>query len=256
MGLKQNGVLIAQMPLRFRGGAFCDNRTVFGRSDLRNSNTGLSSYLAGIPSGYRHPVSWLLPLKPGALSSRNAIDGAGAMDGAGALGKNGDASLAGTSDLTGIGDLIVSTAATLAGLGSVEGEVLAVLQMAGELAGSGDAAGALDALGFAIASLEGSGAFSPVASASGELEALIEVSGSGDVLTAGQISSEILDSQLVETGLSVREALRLCLAALAGKVSGAGGSTITIRSADDTKDRIVATVDGNGNRSSITLDAS
>jgi hypothetical protein len=48
--------------------------------------------------------------------------------------------------------------------------------------------------------------------------------------------------------------MKICLAALAGKVSGAGTTTVTIRSADDTADRIVATVDSNGNRSSVTLD--
>jgi hypothetical protein len=56
-------------------------------------------------------------------------------------------------------------------------------------------------------------------------------------------------------GYNLEETLKLCLAALAGKVSGAGTETITIRSADDSADRIIATVDTNGNRSSITLDA-
>ena len=55
-------------------------------------------------------------------------------------------------------------------------------------------------------------------------------------------------------GYTLEEAMKICLAALAGKVSGAGTTSITIRSADDTADRIVATVDSNGNRSSVTLD--
>jgi hypothetical protein len=55
-------------------------------------------------------------------------------------------------------------------------------------------------------------------------------------------------------GYTLEEAMKICLAALAGKVSGAGTTTVTIRSADDTADRIVATVDSNGNRSSVTLD--
>lgn len=56
----------------------------------------------------------------------------------------------------------------------------------------------------------------------------------------------------VETGRTVRQALRLVLAALAGKVSGAGTSAITFRDTNDTKDRIVATVDATGNRTAIT----
>lgn len=55
-------------------------------------------------------------------------------------------------------------------------------------------------------------------------------------------------------GYTLEEAMKICLAALAGKVSGAGTTSITIRSADDGTDRIVATVDSNGNRSSVTLD--
>jgi hypothetical protein len=46
------------------------------------------------------------------------------------------------------------------------------------------------------------------------------------------------------------------LAALAGKLSGAAGTTINIRDVNDTKNRITATVDENGNRLTVTLDGS
>jgi len=55
-------------------------------------------------------------------------------------------------------------------------------------------------------------------------------------------------------GYTLEETLKLCLSALAGKVSGAGTGTVTFRSADDTANRIVASVDDDGNRTSITLD--
>lgn len=59
----------------------------------------------------------------------------------------------------------------------------------------------------------------------------------------------------IETGVTPRGAQRLALAALAGKISGAGGTTVTIRNAvADSKDRIVATVDVNGDRTAITTD--
>ena len=75
-------------------------------------------------------------------------------------------------------------------------------------------------------------------------------------LTAAQVAEQVLDSELVEVGLTVREALRIMAAALAGEVSGAAGSTITFRAAaSDEKPRIVAIVDGAGNRTSVTLDA-
>lgn len=46
------------------------------------------------------------------------------------------------------------------------------------------------------------------------------------------------------------------LSALAGKLSGAATTTVTIRDTNDGIDRIVATVDASGNRSAVTLDAS
>lgn len=57
-------------------------------------------------------------------------------------------------------------------------------------------------------------------------------------------------------GYSQQEALRIMLAAMAGGVAGAGTTTNTIQAADGSKARITATVDTNGNRSSLTLDGS
>lgn len=56
----------------------------------------------------------------------------------------------------------------------------------------------------------------------------------------------------VDTGMTLQNAMKLVLAAAAGKVSGAAGTTVTIRDTTDTYNRIVATVDANGNRSALT----
>jgi len=60
----------------------------------------------------------------------------------------------------------------------------------------------------------------------------------------------------LEGSLSAADIQRVILAAMAGKASGGGGSTITFRDHADTKDRITASVDGSGNRSSVTLNPS
>lgn len=57
----------------------------------------------------------------------------------------------------------------------------------------------------------------------------------------------------IEGSLDMIKAIKLILAAAAGKVSGADGLTVTIRDTTDTYNRIVATVDQYGNRSSVTL---
>lgn len=87
----------------------------------------------------------------------------------------------------------------------------------------------------------------------------VEVNGSisGTAWTSYHIPVKIVRRTLADgdiDGYTLEEAMKICLAALAGKVSGAGTTTVTIRSADDTADRIVATVDTDGNRSAITLD--
>jgi len=71
-----------------------------------------------------------------------------------------------------------------------------------------------------------------------------------------EIATGMLDLAAgVETGLTLRQAMRLIAAASAGKLSGAATTTITIRNAvADSKDRITATVSADGNRSAIVYD--
>jgi hypothetical protein len=75
-------------------------------------------------------------------------------------------------------------------------------------------------------------------------------------LSQADVIAAILDeADTIETGLTVRGALRLALAALAGKLSGANTTTSTFRNVGDTKNRIVATTDATG-RTAVTTDAS
>jgi len=74
--------------------------------------------------------------------------------------------------------------------------------------------------------------------------------------TANANADALLDrSAGVETGLTVRQALRLFAAVLVGKASGLDTSTAVFRDTGDSKDRVTATVDSDGNRSAVTLDA-
>lgn len=75
---------------------------------------------------------------------------------------------------------------------------------------------------------------------------------------SGASPTELWDlADAIETGFTPRQTMRLLLAALAGKVSGANGvnpATVVFRSAIDAKDRITADVDGQGNRTNVTVD--
>lgn len=65
-----------------------------------------------------------------------------------------------------------------------------------------------------------------------------------DVLAAGDVD-----------GFTLEESQKLILAASAGTLSGAATTTVTINAADGSKARLTATVDADGNRSSVIKDA-
>lgn len=87
-----------------------------------------------------------------------------------------------------------------------------------------------------------------------------------DKIAANAITSSELDASavteiqagvfggIIEGTYDLQEMLRLIAAVLFGKSAGGGTATITFRDTGDTKDRITATVDVNGNRSVVTLD--
>lgn len=73
-----------------------------------------------------------------------------------------------------------------------------------------------------------------------------------DALAADAVD-EILDDTIGDGTITVRQALRVLLAGMAAKLSGAATATVTIRNVADSQDVIVATVDASGNRSATTV---
>ena len=84
----------------------------------------------------------------------------------------------------------------------------------------------------------------------------------GDLYDEDSIADALLDrADAIEpvadgTERTVREALRIILSAAGGPSTGATETTANFRDLNDTKDRITATVDSNGNRSSVVYDDS
>jgi len=98
--------------------------------------------------------------------------------------------------------------------------------------------GAIDANTFAA------GAITATAVATGAIDA--------DALAADAVD-EIID-EAVDGSVTIRQLLRLYASALGGKLSGAATTTVVIRDLADSKDRVTATVDSDGNRTAVTLD--
>lgn len=68
---------------------------------------------------------------------------------------------------------------------------------------------------------------------------------------ASEIATAVMAS-VIETGYDLTSMMKLISASVAGKLSGAATTTVAIRDVLDTKDRITATVDANGNRTAVT----
>ena len=82
----------------------------------------------------------------------------------------------------------------------------------------------------------------------------IAVTGSGVTAQDKQDIKDLVFDEVVEGTETFKQQVRLMRAEAAGKVS-VSGSTVSFRDAADSKDRIVATVDDQGQRTSITTDA-
>lgn len=88
----------------------------------------------------------------------------------------------------------------------------------------------------------------PAALVGGRIDATVDATG----MESGAIDA-ILDDTIGDGTLTMRQALRVLVAGMAGKLSGAATTTITIRNAADTANVIVATCDADGNRSAVTV---
>lgn len=285
MGLIGNYSVLAKDPGRSIGGGAIglgNNRADFNKTSMSRGVFNATDWdpMSGLPDGYRPPYTWVIPQTTGGLASRNVINGAGVVTASGAMGLNAAATLAGTGDITGTGALIVSAMATLTGSGDITtANLLALLNATATLTGSGSLTLTMDAIGHAVAALTGTGTAALTSYAVGHMEAEItpfaELSPqalatavwaavAADNNDVGSMGEKLNDAgsgsnpwtEVIEGSYTAAELLRIIAAALAGELSGAATTTITILGVDGATDRIVATVTADGDRTAVTLDGS
>jgi hypothetical protein len=258
MALLQNGYRFASSGVRTFGATALNNAyphvaRFHNTSTQRNIFTaeGYSSK-SGFPVGHVAPSSWMLPKVAGGIATHNEVLAFATFTASIAAGRNISGTFAGAATYTATGQLVVSGSGTFAGVAAFSGNVIAALSGSGTFSGSASFSGAVVAKGNIAASFTGAGNFEAIRYATGSL------SGSFAppvTLEAAGFSSYLLDEEDIETGLTLRQALRLVAAATAGKISGGGTATVTIRNAvADGVDRITAEVDSSGNRTAITYD--
>jgi len=115
---------------------------------------------------------------------------------------------------------------------------------------------------FAAGSMSGivPGAITSAAFAAGAIDAAAIAA---DAIGASELATDAvteivnaLNAAIIEGSLTLKDVLRLILAAETGKSSGGGTTSVAFRDNADTKNRISATVTSVGNRTAVTLDAS
>ena len=205
------------------------------------------------PTGCEPPYSWLMADMGGGLASYGKIEGIGAISSASlAQGINLISELSGSGTISAAQlSLITSMFATLTGSGTISSATLqTVSSLLASIGGTGTISSAdLGAIVQLVSSLSGTGTISSANFVG--IESL-----SANILVdqpTGLTASEVWNFP-VEGSYTAEEAIKLILSALAGKLSGAETATVTIRNVQDDKDRIVASVDSNGNRTSVTYD--
>ena len=284
MGLKQNTSILAQLPLRQRGGGVAGIRSMWGRTDLRNQSAGqgIPSELAGIPSGHLAPSSWVLPYKPGAMSSFTSCQvrvtpGTLSM----AAGRNIDGNTTVTITVNPAdGQLVVSA------VGSTSITFTAAANLAGALSAQGAASFAftvpsatlgaiVDAQGNAPITWSLSATPRAIGNLSGDITPFTELSPQSLAAAvwsawasayndAGTMGEKLNDAgsaanpwtEVIDGTYTASDLLKLISASVAGELAGSPGGPILVKSVNGTTVRITATVDANGNRTGVTYDVS
>jgi len=237
------------------GSAQVYNRSNWGKTGAQRNFAipeGTDAYeLASIPGGYG-ARGWIMPRTSGGVSAHSTANGVAAWSGSIAEGRNLAASFAGVAVFDGTGQLVVSGVGSFAGVAAWSGNVTAALGAVGSFTGVAAFSGAVTAYGNIAGAFAGVAAFEAIRYATGSMSGSFAPA---ITLEAQGFSSYLLDQEDIETGLTLRQALRLVAAATAGKISGGGTATVTIRNAvADGVDRITAEVDSSGNRTAITYD--
>lgn len=286
-----NGSALTTGPARFSAGGglvpYADQRVGIGARRGFWSGEGTQSGgasiadTAGIPNGYEPPYSWVMPIKPGGLSSYNTVYGSAAVTGTLAMGQAIAAALAGTGTVSAASlSVVVQFAAALSGVGTVSSATMqATIALAAAINGDGDVSAAALSLIISIeADITASGGATGVMVGFASMAGDISVT--GDLLSTANVASAVwgalaafndspgsMGEQLNNAGASgnpwdspiegtytAGDILRIVSAVLAGKVSGAPDGPIKFRDLNDTKDRVDAVVTPDGNRTSVTLE--
>lgn len=168
-----------------------------------------------------------------------------------ALGTADDAMLTAIADVPTVAEFEARTIAAADYL--IATDTLAAVTAVGSVTGAvGSVTGAVGSVTGAVGSV--TGAVGSIAA--GGIAAASFAAGAVDAAALSDDAIDAILDEVVEGTTTMRQMLRVFMAALAGKAAGGGTTTLTFRNIADNADRITATVDADGNRTAITLGVS
>jgi hypothetical protein len=276
--LKRVGINLSTLPLRYFGGVNAQPRTQWTRGDRMNQSIGegISSKLASIPSGALHPVAWVMPYKAGAISSRNNAIITFTANGNGAQGLNAIGTTSITFTTNGSGQAVASAVGNATITFTANGNAVAPINMVGATSitftTSGVMRGNADMTGISNILFTSQGDTYAVGNmiavpistelTADQIATAVWSAIASSNNTTGTMGEKLNDAgsasnpwnETLEGTYTAADMMRIVTAVLAGKVSGGGTGVETFRDINDTKDRVVSTVDSNGNRTSVTID--
>lgn len=259
------------------GSTVSETRANWGGNSRMNQYLGGFEQQNAIPVGYLPPYCFVLPLKSGGMSMRAVAEGSMTADLIPTRPMTID--LVGSGDFNATAALIVSMVAAFSGSGSMTAAIVGRLNATCDMTGSGDLEADMSGIANAVIAMLGSGDLDATIRAWGDMAIDIVVTGTGLTTAnvgqavwsalaaannnAGSMGEKLNDAgsasnpwtEVIESGFTAAEIMRMLAAVMAGKSSGGGTATVRFRDVGDTKDRIVATVDENGNRTALTRDA-
>lgn len=284
MALYNNGYRLGSTPFRSGlgalttiyngGGSLFRNAAPTGR--MRASAMTFGEYNA-FPNGNLHPVCWMLPQKAGGMSMRPLGEGTLAADLIPTRPMTID--MTGSGDLEATAALVVSMACAMTGSGSLTATITGLLDMTCDMTGSGDLTADMEGIASMAIDMLGQGDLEATIAAYGDMTIDIVVTGTGlstanvgasvwNALAAsfnavGTMGEKLNDAgsasnpwtEVIESGYTAAEILRLIAAATQGSATGLEGAAPAFKSIDGTKDRITATY-SNGTRTVTGRDAS
>ena len=230
------------------------------------------------PTGTNPPYSLVMGDVGALLVSSNTTNGVGALTGNAAMGRAIASTIEGTGTISAanLSLIIQLSCSDLIGTGALTASMSGLVQMASTMAGTGQLTAALQLLAFVVSNMSGTGAITATLRGTASLEADITPfttlspenlaasvwnSLAASFNSVGTMGEKMNDAgsaanpwtEVIESGYTAAEILRILAAVAAGKSSGQPTAPV-FRDLGDTKDRVTGTVDGSGNRTSVTVD--